>query len=356
MLRRAIGWVADPTAGGSSLDVLRGDPRNRGPAAIPDPTQFWPVDTVTVNKGDRRVNRNSEIRADLDNMPEQEFKQAPVVTARGRVYMPLLKTFLRYVTGRRPTTTGVAPAAITTAYEPLGYGTVALPAMHLAVVRDDLYEKVAGCQLVRLRLDFPNDDLATWEAEFHGLYIVRTAEALPAAATDFSYLNPDWALVLRDAAAYQAGSLTAMDGLRGYVLDFNNQLREPDHHAGKNVLVVPAAGGDRERRLWYPAARRLSAARSITGQIQFWGASEAEEAKNDLARSEQFVFEVEGAPLSTTPASRQMLRSTAFNQQYTGGGPADLTREEDISATYDFGVFRSDAVGKALRFEVVDAT
>lgn len=354
-LRRAIGWVADPTAGGSSLNVLRGDPRVLGPGTIPDPTQFWPVDNVTVDKGDRRLTRTSEIRGRRGNVAEQEFRQAPTVTARGRVYMPLLKTFLYYVTGQRART-GTAPAAITTAYDPLAYGAVALPAVHLAIARDGIYQKVAGCVLASLRLDFPNDEFATWEATWAGLYVTRTAEVLPAAASDFRYISPDWAMVLRDAAGYQAGSSTSMDGLRGFTLAFDNGLREPDFHAGKNVLVVPAAGGDRERRLWYPAARRLGAAQTVTGQIQFWQASDVEEAKHDLAKTEQFVFEVEGAPLSTTPAARQVFRSTAYNQQYTGGGPADLTREDDVSATYDFGVFVDEAVGKDIRFEVVDAT
>lgn len=246
------------------------------------------------------------------------------------------------------------PAATTTTYPVLAYGAAGLPAVHLAVVRDDLYERVAGCVLSELQLSFPLDNHATFQATFAGKYYRQEDETPP--AVDYStYLRPDAALVLRDANMFLDGSGTAIDGLAGLDITLNNSLRDPDFYPGKNILRVPAAGGDRERVLWWPAVRKLGSAQEITGSLNFSDVKTAQETKLDLARAQQAVFEVSGGALGTSTPSRQLLRMTAYALALNGGGASALVREGDITSEYQFGAYLN-AQNQDVKFEVVDAT
>lgn len=358
-IRRQFGWVDDATVGGSNIDTLRGGPTPDPTVepTIPDASQMWPVTNASVDKGIVLLERNDEVRGRRGNTPPLEFRQAPVVTVSGRLYHPIMKKLIALVTGGTPATTGTAPAALTRAYLPIGYGNIGLPAVHLSVVRDDQYDKIAGCQLAELALNFPLDDDATFEATFVGLY--RRAITATPPAVDFSYLSPagaasEFVYMLRDAQAFIDGSVSSIGGLRGYSLTFNNGLEDPDFWAMRNRLIKAATGTDRERLIWWPQRRKLGSAQTVTGQIMFSDVQAAEEAAHDLSRARQTVFEATGGSIATTPVARNMFRTTAYKTVYTGGGASALQRDGDVTTTYDFGVYVDESIGSDVKFELVE--
>lgn len=434
-VRRLFGWIDDATVEGKALGDLRVDSTDLTEAPeVPDPTQMWPVTSVTVDKGVTNLTRTNEVRGVRGNAAPQEFKRAPTVTVQGRLYFPVLRKLLALAAGGTPTTTGgtgsgitgvtgassgnlftktahgltngklvilsalsggsgltagipyyvisatantfqlalevggsavalgsdvsgvtvTNPTATTTTYPVLAYGASGLPAVHLGVVRDDLYEKVGGCTLSEVQLSFPTDDHATFQAVFAGKYYHQSTASPP--SVDYSkYLRPDAALVLRDANMFLDGSGSAIGGLDGFDFTFNNGLRDPQFYPGQNVLRVAAAGGDRERTTWWPARRKLGSAQAVTGNLKFSEVKTAQETKLDLARAEQAVFEITGGALGTSTASRQLLRITAYAMALDGGGASELVRDGDITSEYQFGAYLN-ASNQDVKFEVVDAT
>lgn len=343
--RRLFGWSNDTIAGGSPLDELTA-------GAIPDATQMWPVQEVTVDDNESVLERNDEVTGLRGDVEPEEFREAPTVTVRGRLYPPILKKLIQLATGSTPTATGAAPAAITRRWEPVPYGTLALPAVHLSVVRDDLYEKFAGCQLSRFEVTFPLDDSATFEATFGALY--RGEEAAAPPVPDYTFLEPRWAYKLRDAEAMLAGSSTAIEGLREVMLAYDNRHEDPEFWPMRNRLIIPGTGGDRDRILWYPQQRVLGD-QQITGRLGFFDAKVQEEQARHLVKARQIVFDVEGPTLATTPVVKQMFRFTGNRMAYTGGGPSALQKEGRITSQYDLGVFVDPVTGKDAAFELTEA-
>lgn len=361
VIRRAFGWVDDASAagpGGSSLDDLRTLPAAPDPTevpAIPDPTQLWPVTSVAVDKGETMIERTNEVRGVRGNVAPDEFRQAPMVTVQGRLYMPILRKLIALATGTVPVTTGAAPTAIGRSYKAVKQGVAALPAVHLAIARDDLYEKVAGCQLTELALNFPLDEDATYSATFGGLY--RKQETAPVPNLNFGYLTPDWAFKLRDAQLLLDAATVGIGSLREFNLTFSNGMRDAEFWPMRNRLRIPAAAGDRERILWYPERRKLGSAQAITGSVSFFDIQPALETRRELKRAGAAAFQIEGAPLATTPVARQLLELATTQFVLTGGqGANDLDRESDIQSAYDLGIYVDPATTDDLTFRVVDAT
>lgn len=343
--RRGFGWVADTTTGGSPYDTLVS-------GAIPDATELWPVRTVDVDKGEARLDRNDDITGRRGQNEPQEFLQAPSVTVKGRLIPPIAQFLLKAWTGATAVKTGTAPAAITSKYEPVDYGVIGLPAYHLSIVRDDLYEKVAGCQLDTLKFTFPLKEHATFEAVFRGLYRKQETGSFPSVAS----IASSWVYLLRDAQALIAGSGTGIDGLTAFEIMLDNKLEDAEHWAKRNRVVTLGSGGDRDRILWYPQQRVLGADRSVGGSISFSDVKTAEDQASDLAKARQLVFEIEADTLATTPSSKRLLRVTGTRGVYTGGGASPLQKDGRITSQYDLGLFLDSTTGKDVKFETTDVT
>lgn len=354
-INRYLGFVADPTVGGTARDNLTGSPplALTGTPTIPDPDKWFPVTTVeAVDKGNQVIDRKDEMRGSRGNPPPLTFRQAPTIAVEGKLYPYVLKKLTQLATGGADVKTGTPPAAITHKLEPVAYGADGIAAAHIHVVRDDLREAICGCQLSRLELNFPIDGEATWKGTFVGLYRRRLTGSPP--ATNFAAVVPDWVYILRDARALLDGSPTAVPRLRGYSLVFDNGFRDPDfdpqtNREDKTISTVL-------HRTWWPSRRRLGASTEITGQIQLSNVNTTEEDNRDFSHAQQLVVEVEAQDLGTTPAAKEMLRITHGKIVYTGGGAGEMTRQGDIQSEYDFEVGLDPATGKDLTFEFVDAT
>lgn len=343
-LRRVFAFVDDATAGGTAYDALSS-------GAIPDPDTFWPFDTASWSSGRTDITRDSEVRGVRGRVEPEEFRRAPTVNLKGRLYAPVAKKLLNLMTGAAGTTTGTAPAVVTRKFEPVE-GVDVLPAVHISLVNDDQYEQFAGCQLDACEITFPLDGPATYDATFVALYHRPETAAVP--TVDYSDNAPDWAFKLRDAQALIAGAVSGIDGLAGFTLRYNNAFQEPEFWPMRNRERVAAAGGDRERVLWWPHERRMGFDREVTGQINFSTVKTAEEAAERLAKARQFVFECEAELLATTPAARRLLRITGTRTAYTGGGASEVQKEGRASSQYDLGMFLDPATGKDITFELTE--
>lgn len=342
--RRLIGFVDDAVAGGSAYDDLVA-------GAIPAPTKFIPATTANVNDGTDFLDRANEVRGYRGSPPPVEFRANPGVPFTANAYPFLVKKLIRLWTGATDVRTGVPPAAITHKFQPIQSGE--LPAIHMAVVRDEQYDAVAGCTAEQITLDFPLAEFATIEAELRGKYRKREA-GNPPAATYAEY--PRRGYLLRDAHVLLGGSPTAIPGLRGIRFVLSNSMVEPPDYEPKRNRVVTTYGG-KKRTVWWPARHKFMA-HSLTGQLLFSTPQPDEDFKRELAHAEQLVFECEFEDISpaTTPPAKEMLRVSGPQMVRTGGGPEALTDQDEITSSYDFGLYIDEATGADATFEFVDGS
>jgi hypothetical protein len=342
---RFAGLVLDANPGGTNFDTLVA-------GAVPAPTIFWPLTGFEVDKGETALSHDDLIQLERGEYPEASFKQAPSVTLRGRLFTGLGKKLWQLAQGKADARTGAAPVASAHVLDAIGMGSALLPAVHLHLYRDGLYERVAGCQLDTFNVSIPNDGDATFEAVFRGLYRFPDGGTYPTPAA-FDDVTNDWVFNPRDSKVFVDGSVTAITGMRGFTIAIDNKLRDPDFDWGANVESLTVGG--KEFRIWWPARRRLSTSRTVTGQIQFQDVKVAQDRAHDLRQAQKLEVLSEGPALTTTPAARELLKHTLYLVQYTGGGAGAASRDGDIQTEFDYSAKIDKANGnRQLRVEIVD--
>lgn len=348
-LEQFIGFLPDTNSpGGSTFDQIAAT----WAATPPVPSIFMPVTEVNPERTQVLIDRDDEIRGEIDSLPPLTFREAWSITVSGKLYPYVSKRLDLLATGAMDVKTGTPPAATTHRLTPIGFtSSFGLPACNIVVVRDDLAEAFAGCQLASLVRNFPIDGEATFTATFVSLYRrPLTAYAPPAE----SYTNvEDWVYMLRDTDVYLDNSASAIDGLRGFELTNDNQFREPEWWAKRNREVVIDSGV--KHIIWHPARRKRGTRRITTGRLMFSDIKTAQDRRRDLAHAQKLVMECEAQDLGTTPAAKEMFRFTGQKTVYTDGGANSMTRDEDQTSEYTFGVYRDTAIAAAYMLEYVDA-
>lgn len=349
-LEQFCGLLPDTnTPGGSTFDQIAATWATTAPA----PTIYFPPTEVAVERTQVLIDRDDEIRGEIDSVPPLTFREAWTVTITGKLYPYVAKRLDLLATGATDVKTGTSPAAITHKFVPIGYtGSFGLPACHIVVVRDDLAEAFSGCQLDTLVRNFPIDGEATYTATFLALYRKPLTGYTPPAESYASL--EDWVYMLRDTDVFLDASSTAMDSLRGFELTNNNQFRDPEWWPKRNREIVIDSGV--KHIIWHPARRKRGTRRITTGRLMFSDIKTAQERRRDLVHAQKLVVEVEGQDLATTPAAKEMFRFTGQKTVYTGGGPENMTRDSDQTTSYDFGVYRDSAIAAAYQVEYVDAS
>jgi hypothetical protein len=341
--RRQIGYVDDSVAGGSAYDDLVA-------GAIPDAASFIPVRTANITGDPDPLERNAEVRGFRGDTPPNEFRSQANVTLTSEAYSALVKKLIRLWAGTTDVRSGAPPAAITHKFLPIQSGD--LPAVHMGVVRDEQYDKVAGCTANSVTLDFPYLEAGTIEAELRGKYRSRVATAPP--ATSYAqYGRRGW--YLRDAQVLLGGALTPLDNLRGVRVGFDNRFADPEYWPRRNRVVTSYGSPAVKRTVWWPQRQKFMS-HAITGQLITGTPTPDIDLQRELAHAEQFVLEIELEDLGTTPAAKELIRITAQNKVITGGGPEALTDEDELTATYDFTLFVDPASGTDTKVEFVDAS
>lgn len=346
--RRLMGLADDAVAGGSEYDDLAG-------GAIPDAGFFVPVDNANVNRNVTQLTRNQEVRGFRGNVAPLEFRADPRLPFECTAYGLLTKKLVRLWTGDTDAPSGTPPAAITHPFEAIQSGE--LPAVHATVVRDDQYDKVAGCVLNELALAFTMDDFAKVSGELWGKYALRESSGTVPPAGDFSDYDRRGYL-LRDAAVYLAGSATPLASLSAISFAFTNNISDSsaDRFAPLRNRVTTSYGTPAvERTVWWPYRHKFLS-HAITGSLTLSDPNPDEDLKLELAHAEELVFEVQLEDLDTTPAAIELLRITGPQMARTGGGPEQLTDEDSISASYDFGLYYDPETGDDVSVEFVDAS
>ncbi len=352
---RWFGFIDDPTAGGTALDDLSS-------GNILAPTTFVPVTTGTVDAGLQPLDRTNEVRGRRGDTPRMSFASAPTLTFEARAYPKLVRKLLRKALGGSITSTGTAPAAISSVVGPLQSGQ--LPAIIGWLVREGELDRVTGAVVNELEFNFAIDAEGTVSATLPALYhdVDATASATdPAGGAAVTLPTPSYsgytdAFMLRDASAFRGSSLTELTGLAGFGFTFNNQLIDdmrsrfqPNH----NIETVQI-DGDRHR-LWYPDRHKLGP-QLVTGRIDFSDVDSAAEMRRKLSHAEKLVFEVAAGPLGTTPAADEMMRLTFYKQVATGGGPDPIQREGDQVSSYEFTAYIDDSLSKDVEATFVGAS
>lgn len=361
-MKRWVGLVDDPTAGGSTLDTLAAMPA--GAAAIAAPDLFVPVTSAQADPGIDDLERSSEVRGVRANTAPVAFRRTPSFSLEALAYPKLLRRLLPKAFSGTPSSTGSAPAAITSTIPTLTTGS--LKALILWLVREGQLDRQTGAVISEIALGFDMDSEGTVSVEFESLYHKtddsasaidpngHAAAAYP--AVDFTGQTAD-TFMLRDAASYYGGSLTEFINFAGFGLTFNNGLiSEPrsQFRPNKNVLRVTDGAGALHK-LWY-RQRHKPGAQVVSGRVDFSDVDAALENKRIITQAEKLVFEVAAGPLGTTPAADEMMRLNIYNKVFSGGGADPIQREGDQVAGYDFVGYLDPSTGKDIDAVFVGAT
>jgi hypothetical protein len=357
-MRRWFGLVDDPTAAGSTLDILKAMPG--AAAAIAVPNFFVPVTTSQVDPGPDDQNRDNEVRGRRGNTAPRSFRQNPSVTFEARAYPALIRKIVpKAFSGAIGAPVGVAPASISSTTGPLATGD--LKALIAWLVREDQLDRLTGCVVSEFELAFTIDDEGTISATMPGLYHQvddtdaaedpngHAAAALPVPDYETSADDDADTFMLRDAAAFGGSGLVEFVNFAGFSVTFNNGLIDesrsrfrPNH----NILRVVDDEGD-THKVWFPA-RHKPGAQLVTGHIDFSDVDAAQENKRIIRQAEKLVFEVAAGPLGTVPDADEMLRLTIHKKVFTGGGADPIQREGDQVAGFDFAGYVDPSTGKDI--------
>jgi len=346
-MSRWFGFIDDPTAGGSTFDVLSGG------LAIPVPTTFAPVSAAQADPGLNELDRKNEVRGRRADTAPISFASAPKMTFEARGYPKLVRPMLRKALGGSISSTGTAPAAISSTVGTLQSGN--LPAFIGWLLREGQLDRMTGCVISEIAFDFPVDGESTVQVTADGLFHDtddsgaaedpngEPALALPTA----SYTGYTDTFMLRDATAFRgAGAGVEIPNLAGFGLTFNNGLIEdfrsrfrPNHNIESAVIDTVT------HKLWYPERHKLGA-QQVTGKIDLSDVDPDAELKHLLTHAEKLVFEVAAGPLGTTPAADEMMRLTLYKHATTGGGAEPLVREGDQVSSFEFSGYLDEGVNK----------
>jgi hypothetical protein len=352
-LARTFGILDDTTAGGKDYDALQvAYPPTLGIPPIPDANVFYPVTGGTFDPAIERIDRNDEVRGRRANTAPSPFRAGPMMTLPIAMYPKAAEKLFYKLLGAVSTTGGVAPVPYTHALTPTGFGTIALPAAHVHLIRDDLNIKMGGSTVNRITADFPLDGEGTMETEFYGKYFAEYGTAAP--TPTFTGMEAD-TLMLRDAQMFIDGSATPVQDLQGFSFTYNNNLVRK-WYAGRNIQTRALGTPTQTKKLWFPAENKAQAAADITYSMTFGNTVVAQEIAHWYAQTEKFVFEVAGGPIGGTYTGTELMRITIYNGVHTGGGAEALTAREDITATFEGGVFYSAADAGDLLIEFVTDT
>lgn len=357
---RWLGYVADPVAGGSTLEDLEAVV---GAEAILAPDEFVPVTTGQVDPGTQDLDRDNEVRGRRGNVAPVSFASAPSLQFEARAYPKLVRRLIRNVLGGTISSAGAPPASVSSTVGPLQEGN--LPALMAWLIREGQADRLSGLWASEVELNFPVDEEGTVNATLNGLYHrVSPTGALPddpngepaAAVPTPAYVGYEDTFMLRDAIAFLgAGAGVELTGLAGFGFTFSNGLIDdfqsrfqPRH----NIEVIDVDG--EEHKLWFPERHKLGP-QNVTGRVDLSDVDPDSEQRRILRHAEKLVFEVAAGPLGTTPAADEMMRLTFYNQSPSGGGAEPIQREGDQRSSYEFSAYIDPTTSKDVEGTFVGA-
>jgi hypothetical protein len=355
-MSRWIGLVVDPTAGGSTYETLEGT----SGLAIPVPTLFIPASTAQMEPGVNPLERKDEVRGRRAEAAPISFASDPTATFTSRGYPEVVRRILRSALGGSITSTGTAPAAITSSLGTLQEGN--LPALIVWLLREGQLDRLTGAVVADFEMDFPVEGESTIQATLEGLFHDAQASASPKdpnAKPAVAYPTPEYkphqyTYLLRDAVAFKGPSAgTEIPDLAGFKLSFNNGMIKdfrsryrPNHNIQKQEIESVI------RKLWLPAKHKIGA-QTVTGTVTLSDVDPNSEAVRLMTAAEKLVFEVFAGPLATTPPSTEALKLTLYKQVYTGGGADPLVREGDQTSAYTFTAYIDETTNKDVEASFV---
>lgn len=351
-LDRLFGFSLDAVAGGTDYDGLT-------LGAVPDATIFYPITGGSFDGGIERIDRNDEVRGRRANVPPRSFRAAPAMTIPLSAYRKAIEKLAYLAMGDVNTTGGGGATPYTHTITTIGYPDVSLPAINMQMVRDTVNIKMAGSTLNRITLDFPLDGEGTIEFEAFGKFHDEFTAASPTPSFTGFGAEVD-TLMLRDARFYIDGSVTQVQDLQGFNFAFvNNLIRK--WYAGRNIssktLGTVGSFGTQRRKLWFPAENKAQAAPDITYSVTFGNTNAAQEVAMWYAQIQKFEFDIVGLPLTGAySATDEKVTIIIYNSVNTGGGSGALTAREDITSSFDGGVFFSEADSKDIEIVVTSDT
>lgn len=359
-MTRLLALADDPTAGGTTLDLLQAA---TSPLAIPAASQFVPVTTAQVDPALNQLDRKDENRGRRGDTAPISFASAPQVTFESRAYPKILRPIIRKALSGSISSAGTAPKAVESTLGPIQSGS--LLSFVVWLLREEQLDRVTGAAVSEFDLKFPIDQEGTVATTLWGLYHDTDESASPldpsgsaaAAIPTADYTGYEDAFMLRDASAFQGeGEGEEIADLAGFSLTFNNGLISdfrsrfrPNHNI--EIATIDAI----RHKLWYPQRNKIGP-QGVTGTIDLSSVDPSAEQRRVLTHADKLVFEIAAGPLGTTPAADEMMRLVVHKHASTGGGAEPLVREGDQVSSYDFSGYIDPATNLDLEATFVGKT
>lgn len=360
-LSRWIGFADDPTAGGSTYEVLTAET----PVDIPVPTLFVPATGAQVDFAQTPLTRTDEVRGKRGDTAPASFAASPKWTVDARCYPAVMRKLLRNALGGTITHAGgPSPKAFEDTVVPLEEG---LPPMLVAwLKREGQLDRATGLIVSNLAMNFPIDQEGSFVCQMDALYSqiqpystakepggsVKAAKSVSSAdySTDLETYK------LRDGIVKVGSGEVEIENLGSFSLTFDNGLIEdfrakykPGHNIEKTTLESVT------KKLWYPQRHKLGP-QAVTGHFDLSEVDPTQELKKALLFAEKLVFRIQAGPLGTTPAAEDTLQLTIGQMARTGGSAEPLVRAGDQYAGYDFTGYISTSGEKDIEATFVGAT
>lgn len=340
----------DPIAGGTTLDAITATPAAMLTPVVADAV---PVESANTEAGERRLDRDADVRGRRTVGAPVSFAAAPTMTFRSKAWVALTRTLIRKAMGGAVTTTGVAPAAVASTVQMLQSGN--LPALQAFLVREAQVDRMTGAWLDSITGNFPADAEGTIEATLKALYHdvddIATIAPITGSMPDPQGMPENVnAYMLRDITAFEGAAATAIGCLGGFGFTLNNNLSDDFQTrfcAGKNVLS--ATVDSVLHKLWYPNRNKLGR-QTVTCRLDYGDVRPDKELRRILAHADKLVVELNGPPITpaTTPAANEMARLIFWKAMPTGGGADELASDGDLRSSYEFTAYLDEATGKDL--------
>lgn len=346
-------WLAlvdDPVVGGSKYsDIATTPPTEVWPSSG---FTFFPVEEATPDQGYSGSDGNDEVRTGRGRSKTRPTRAAPTLNFTLAAYPSLVRFLARRAWGGPITSSGTAPAPVTSKVAGAASGANLQP-FFAFVLRDGQLDRMSGLWISSFQLQTGDgSDDAKIVIQARALYhsAIATPGGLPNAtfSTEEAYTALTLSLLVGNSA-------TPISCPAGADITVSNELvTDPVAVYCANEQIRSKVVSNKYVRRQFPYRNKIGD-QVTSGELRFGTERPDMEALLADGTVDKLVLRLTGDPLGTTPAADDVMRIVLPGYQLTEGGATALSKA-DPRSTYQFAGLADPASGELPYVEFVGAS